>query len=63
MAHEFTEIDLLSKILDAIEQNTEKVQELLERVECIDNSMDEVRDNSDTVVDLMAKLKTSLMRP
>lgn len=34
----------LLKIVDAIEQNTEKVQELLERVECIDNALDDIRD-------------------
>jgi hypothetical protein len=34
----------LQKIVDAIELNTEKVQELLERVECIDNTLDDIRD-------------------
>lgn len=32
-----------SKIVDALEQNTEKVQELLERVECIDNTLDDLK--------------------
>lgn len=30
--------------IEAIELNTEKVQELLERVECIDNTLDDIRD-------------------
>jgi len=37
-------IEFLTKVVDALEQNTEKVQELLERVECIDNSLDDIKD-------------------
>ena len=36
--------ELVTKIVDALEQNTEKVQELLERVECIDNTLDDIQD-------------------
>jgi hypothetical protein len=31
-------------IVEALEVNTEKVQELLERVECIDNTLDDIKD-------------------
>lgn len=43
MANELTTNELLSKVVDAIELNTEKVQELLERVECIDNTLDDIK--------------------
>ena len=32
------------KLFDALERNTEKLQDLLERVECIDNSLDDIKD-------------------
>lgn len=35
--------DLLKPILEAVEENTAKVQELLERVECIDNNLDDIK--------------------
>jgi len=33
-----------TRITEAIEENTEKVQELLERIECIDNSLDDIKE-------------------
>ena len=36
--------EFVTKIVDALEQNTEKVQELLERVECIDNTLDDIQE-------------------
>ena len=37
-------VDLLKPVIEAVEETTAKVQELLERVECIDNSLDDIRD-------------------
>ncbi len=44
MANELTTNELLSKVVDAIELNTEKLQEVLERIECIDNTLDDFKD-------------------
>ncbi len=38
------ELDMaVEKIVDAIEKNTDKLQEVLERIECIDNTFDDVK--------------------
>ena len=47
MSNELTAEELISRVVDATELNTEKLQELLERVECIDNSLDDIKDNDD----------------
>ena len=36
--------DIAQKVIDAIELNTEKLQELLERIECIDNTLDDFKE-------------------
>lgn len=39
--------EIAASITDKIEESTEKLQEILERVECIDNSLDDLRDKAD----------------
>lgn len=46
----------LSKdIIDVVQEGNEKLQEILERVECIDNSIDQLRDDA---IEQIAYLKT-----
>ena len=50
-----------SAIVEAIEDNTERVQELLERLECIDNSLDEMRDK-DPILEAIRELQRQFLR-
>ncbi len=37
----------VTPIVEAIDKNTDKSQELLERLECIDNALDDIKDTAD----------------
>ena len=56
------EEELVTQIVDAIELNTEKVQELLERVECIDNTLDDIKaeDCQGEIVKLLERISKQL---
>lgn len=46
---------LAKDVVEAIQEGNEKLQEILERVECIDNSIDQLRDDA---IEQIAQLKT-----
>lgn len=56
----------MDRLIEAVEENTEKVQELLERVECIDNTLDDLKDNQfndEEITSRLDKLIQIMARP
>lgn len=55
-------VELLEQVVDLLELNGEKTQELLERVECIDNTLDDMKGDETILLGLQEFQRQFLRR-